>query len=655
MAFPLAGLGAVAGSAAQAYEDIGQKEAYQRLAKLQILARQRQMLLQQQQQQADDLSMQALLGGGMGAQPNLFGQPAPGGQGGPNYAPGQIQAQSLNPPPTLPQIPSYGASGGMPTNPQLDLARKAIAQGYPPAAAAGMVGSMTGESGQNLDPYALNPTSGAMGRAQWLGPRAQALKASYGAQPTGDQQDQFLFSELRGPEAGTGQTMMGETDPRQAARDFTTGFERPGKVPMQGREAAAEQIYSQLSPTEQRQSTETSVDAATAVPPQFAGRMGLRQVAQLVDRTAGPGVPNHVKFAAVANLYKMMNEGAKAEFDQKLKMYEFGIREHDKELDRREHAREFGIREQDTRSRDKATAEYRRQRLAQGGAGGESLEASKMYEITDKESGETREVLAREGKKGAGFIDSATGKPIQYDPAKETIKQVTAGSSGGGRLGAQLQRQLTGGKEVALDLKSVVSLPVGTTTGFLGDVHPGTTITGALKGDLSRQLTTEDEAFMKASMSGFQRELSTLISPVYGGKWAAEQLDALTPRAGQTVANAMFQIARIKQAAVNALDSVLPSPALGAKQKEYAKAMIKEMEDTIPWSPQDVIAFSQQGDPKESFGEFAKSSGIQGAADRKPDQMAPSDAPEVSEEQYNGLPPGAAYRVPGNPKVMRKP
>jgi hypothetical protein len=419
--------------------------------------------------------------------------------------------------------------------------------------------------------------------------------------------------------------MMGETDPRQAARDFTAGFERPGKVPTQGREAAAQQIYSQLSPTEQRQSTEASVDAATAVPPQFAGRMGLQQVAQLVDRTAGPGVPNHVKFAAVANLYKMMNEGAKTEFDEKWKAYAFGVTQKGLSEDRAERHAEARARIGETASRDAATAEYRAQRLAQGGdKGGESLEASKMYEITDKESGETREVLAREGKKGAGFIDSATGKPIQYDSAKETIRQVTAASSGGGRLGAQLQRQLTGGKEVALDLKSVVTLPVGTTTGFLGDVHPGTTITGALKGDLSRQLTTEDEAFMKASMSGFQRELSTLISPVYGGKWAAEQLDALTPRAGQTVANAMFQIARIKQAAVNALDSVLPSPALGAKQKEYAKAMIKEMEETIPWSPQDVIAFSQQGDPKESFGEFAKSSGIQGAADRKPDQMMPS-------------------------------
>jgi hypothetical protein len=39
-----------------------------------------------------------------------------------------------------------------------------------------------------LDPTIVNPSSGAFGIGQWLGPRLQALKAKYGDSPTADQQ-----------------------------------------------------------------------------------------------------------------------------------------------------------------------------------------------------------------------------------------------------------------------------------------------------------------------------------------------------------------------------------------------------------------------------------------------------------------------------------
>lgn len=38
-----------------------------------------------------------------------------------------------------------------------------------------------------------------------------------------------------------------------------------------------------------------------------------------------------------------------------------------------------------------------------------------------------------------------------------------------------------------------------------------------------------------------------------------------------------------------------------------------------------------------------------------PPSQSPGAAPEVTEEQYNQLPSGSAYRVPGNPRVMYKP
>lgn len=69
--------------------------------------------------------------------------------------------------------------------------------GYTPAQAAGIVGSLTQESG--LSPSIVNPKSGAAGIGQWLGPRAQQFRKMFGsnvADASFEDQVKFLIWEM---------------------------------------------------------------------------------------------------------------------------------------------------------------------------------------------------------------------------------------------------------------------------------------------------------------------------------------------------------------------------------------------------------------------------------------------------------------------------
>src|SRR3954471_1624338 len=96
-------------------------------------------------------------------------------------------------------------------------------KGLSPAQAAGVIGSMQGESGKNLDPAAENPgPDHALGIAQWLGGRKTAAVRTRQLGP----QLQHLWHELQGPERAALQAIKGTHTPEQAAIAWQKVFER---------------------------------------------------------------------------------------------------------------------------------------------------------------------------------------------------------------------------------------------------------------------------------------------------------------------------------------------------------------------------------------------------------------------------------------------
>jgi hypothetical protein len=94
----------------------------------------------------------------------------------------------------------------------------------PPEIARGIWAGIFAESGG--DPNRVNPTSGAYGIMQVLGPRKAALFAKYGPHPNLDQQIDFLIAQLFGGDQG-GASVLGSKSRFDAMRNFITQFERP--------------------------------------------------------------------------------------------------------------------------------------------------------------------------------------------------------------------------------------------------------------------------------------------------------------------------------------------------------------------------------------------------------------------------------------------
>jgi hypothetical protein len=271
------------------------------------------------------------------------------------------------------------------------------------------------------------------------------------------------------------------------------------------------------------------------------------------------------------------------------------------------------------------------EREAKGSAAGGSYEASKTLEILDKDENVKRTVLAREGRGKVGWVDSVTGEPLKLEPG-EHPREITPTTSSGGRTGAQVIRQEIGGREVVSDLQNAVSLPIGQTIGPLGTVETGKSISEALKGDTVRAVTPQEAQLMQASMASMTRELSILMSPVYGGNWAAQQMEPLIPKAGDTVGTTQFKLGRMAQTADNALEALEKAPALSNDQKQYAKSLRAQIKEAIPWSTAEAQGFARFAGEGEPFGAFV---------DRWR-QNIPEGSKPVPGKTVNGMPVFAA-------------
>lgn len=118
------------------------------------------------------------------------------------------------------RTPSASAGGGVNSAIVEGLRKRGFSEGQ----ALGIAAGIHAESASN--PGAKNPTSGAMGLGQWLGPRKAAIRKRFGDNPTLEQQLDFLADELRGGDAG-GKFVLAENDPAKVLDAYVRKFMRP--------------------------------------------------------------------------------------------------------------------------------------------------------------------------------------------------------------------------------------------------------------------------------------------------------------------------------------------------------------------------------------------------------------------------------------------
>jgi hypothetical protein len=122
-----------------------------------------------------------------------------------------------------------GANSGSLTDRQTYLASRLKGAGYSDAQIAGIIGSLMQES--QLDPNAVNKTSGATGIAQWLGPRAKAFSSQFGhslKESTFGEQVDFMLQEMKTTEKEADRKIRLAKTAAQAAEIHAREYERPG-------------------------------------------------------------------------------------------------------------------------------------------------------------------------------------------------------------------------------------------------------------------------------------------------------------------------------------------------------------------------------------------------------------------------------------------
>ena len=123
-------------------------------------------------------------------------------------------------------------------------------QGWTPEQAAGIVANLQAESGQNLNPAALNPKEQAYGIAQWRGSRKRDFEQEMGRPINGsslNDQLKFVQWELTNTEKQAGARLKAAKSAAEAAAIIDQFYERSAGIHRQKRIASANSLVSAVA------------------------------------------------------------------------------------------------------------------------------------------------------------------------------------------------------------------------------------------------------------------------------------------------------------------------------------------------------------------------------------------------------------------------
>jgi hypothetical protein len=166
-------------------------------------------------------------------------------------------------------------------------------------------------------------------------------------------------------------------------------------------------------------------------------------------------------------------------------------------------------------------------------------------------------------------------------------------------------------KQATNEIGNLVHLPLESSTGWFGGRGQGPSLFAATKEVLANTVTSQEVQDFNVSMIGMSRSLATLES---GGMQTNEALvkkfEGLALKEGDTNWTKMRKLATMRQDAQASIETLLTSPLMGKKQKEFAEALIKDLASAVPWTPNDVTRLQRDKNKNATLGDYAKSAGL---------------------------------------------
>jgi hypothetical protein len=577
----------------------------------------RGLALQQQRQQLQQQAFaQQVQSARARAALSVFGQPQPF-QANPNPfgQPDQQQAQQFTP--QLPQVPN--ASGqlnadsliGTPQNP-----------GLIPRDESG---------GRNVPNYRFDPTHTASGPLQITNTTYNETAPSAGAKPLGP--GEYAMNRPLDEQYRVGGALL-----KQRGTSPWANFNPK----------LAADLKANLPPEHQQQGTQTATTAAAMLPPIMAGQYSPQQIMRAVQQ-ANPDAPDEVKGLAAIELYHLMAPNAQQQFADMMRMVQFQNTQ-----------RHEGVMENIAAAGKAETERYHQQ--TENKPGQPIVIGDKVYQPMPDGTlrpMKTPEGVTPEQVQGAHRIGSgAAGRQPEPDPQKDTMARAIAEYRLSPLSGWALRTPW--GKQT---MENVIALNHDyQATEYGARQSAARAFASGRQGDAVRfinvaidHLSVADQ-LADALQNGDTRALNRLKNAVQSQLGYEAPLDFETAKliVGDEIAKAVIGgvgSARDRSGLQDQLNAANSPEQLKGVSTTYKRLMAGQLggleRQYETGTGQGAGKFQERLSPgaQRELGGYMQGDGNQGQGDQ---------GPEISQEQYNSLPSGAPYRVPGNPKTFYK-
>ncbi len=226
-------------------------------------------------------------------------------------------------------------------------------------------------------------------------------------------------------------------------------------------------------------------------------------------------------------------------------------------------------------------------------------------------------------------------RPIAGGPSDPNA----VGSGMGARNEVMFQRVANAGNAAAESIKNIGELPIGTSTGWFGTAHPGTSLLGSVKGVLTQKMNSQDVQDYQTMLAGVSRNLATLeTSGLAPGGSLTHSMDALVMGEGDTHLAKLRKMAEMRQIIDTNLTPQLSNPKTPQPQKDMVRGIIAKVDDAVPFTHSDITRFEQSTNPRATIMDFARSKGLtgNGAPVGSQSSLAAAAAAELKRRQQAG-------------------
>lgn len=174
-------------------------------------------------------------------------------------------------------------------------------------------------------------------------------------------------------------------------------------------------------------------------------------------------------------------------------------------------------------------------------------------------------------------------------------------------------RILISANQATEDLKNISELPISASSGFFSGVLKGagtTSLYDATKKVLANKVTKEDTQFYNVLSTGLQRSLAAIETSGLAASGAlVNQMESIILKEGDTQLTKLIKLAQTRQIVELGMEATLTQPGLTEAQIKNVNELLSSLEESIPYSPYDIIKFSEQSEnnPSLTFSEYMKS------------------------------------------------